>query len=158
MHAVPTACHQHRVSSICTIPCWHMVTASLLQPICKHHSAVFHLVSAQLNRQDVWGRFAPMFHLVDVFAIYAITLVGGRHAILPSFTAQGALLMIGLVRMWLCSLYVLLSCYICEHAASLSVLLVDKFMYTVASRIPDGSTVQWHHMVLGFMLRRINLV
>ena len=48
-----------------------------------------------LNSRDVWGHFAPMFHLVDAFAIYAITLVGGRHAILPTFTAQEALLMIG---------------------------------------------------------------
>ena len=49
----------------------------------------------KLNSQDVWGHFAPMFHLVDVFAIYAITLVGGRHAMLPSFSAQEALLAIG---------------------------------------------------------------
>lgn len=49
----------------------------------------------KLNSQDVWGHFAPMFHLVDVFAIYALTLVGGRHTILPSFSAQEALLMIG---------------------------------------------------------------
>ncbi|DBA84018.1 TPA: hypothetical protein ACH3X1_006502 [Trebouxia sp. C0004] len=47
-----------------------------------------------LNSRDVWGHFAPMFHLVDAFAIYAITLVGGRHAILPTFTAQEALLTI----------------------------------------------------------------
>lgn len=48
-----------------------------------------------LNSQDVWGHFAPMFHLVDAFAIYAITLVGGRHAVLAGFSAQEALLMIG---------------------------------------------------------------
>lgn len=48
-----------------------------------------------LNSKDVWGHFAPMFHLVDAFAIFAITLVGGRHAILPTFTAQNALLTIG---------------------------------------------------------------
>ncbi len=48
-----------------------------------------------LNSRDVWGHFAPMFHLVDAFAIYAITLVGGRHAILPTFTPQEALLTIG---------------------------------------------------------------
>jgi len=41
-----------------------------------------------LNSRDVWGHFAPMFHLVDAFAIYAITLVGGRHAILPTFTLR----------------------------------------------------------------------
>lgn len=49
----------------------------------------------KINRHDVWGHFAPMFHLVDVFAVYAITLVGGRHVIIPSFTAQEALLTIG---------------------------------------------------------------
>ena len=48
-----------------------------------------------LNSKDVWGHFAPMFHLVDAFAIFAITLVGGRHAILPIFSAQAALSAIG---------------------------------------------------------------
>lgn len=48
-----------------------------------------------LNRHDVWGHFAPMFHLVDVFAIYAITLVGGRHVTLPAFAPADALLAIG---------------------------------------------------------------
>lgn len=48
-----------------------------------------------LNSKDVWGHFAPMFHLVDAFAIFAITLVGGRHAILPTFSAQAALSTIG---------------------------------------------------------------
>lgn len=43
----------------------------------------------------MWGHFAPMFHLVDVFAVYAITLVGGRHVILPTFSPQDALLAIG---------------------------------------------------------------
>ena len=33
----------------------------------------------RLNRTDVWAHVAPMFHLVDAFAIYAVTLVGGRH-------------------------------------------------------------------------------
>lgn len=48
-----------------------------------------------LNSKDVWGHFAPMFHLVDAFAIFAITLVGGCHAILPTFNAQNALITIG---------------------------------------------------------------
>ena len=47
-----------------------------------------------LNRQDIWAHLAPMFHLVDVFAVYAITMVGGRHVILPSFSALDALLLI----------------------------------------------------------------
>lgn len=38
---------------------------------------------------------APLFHLVDVFAVYAITLVGGRHVILPTFNPATTLLTIG---------------------------------------------------------------
>ena len=49
----------------------------------------------ELQQDDTWGHFAPMFHLVDAFAIYAITLVGGRHAVLPTYTTQQALLSIG---------------------------------------------------------------
>lgn len=49
----------------------------------------------RLHGGDVWGHFAPLFHLVDVFAVYAITLVGGRHIITPTFTPLGALLAIG---------------------------------------------------------------
>lgn len=49
----------------------------------------------RLHGGDVWGHFAPLFHLVDVFAVYAITAVGGRHVILPTFNAQDVLLAIG---------------------------------------------------------------
>jgi acyl-CoA synthetase (AMP-forming)/AMP-acid ligase II len=52
------------------------------------------IVEMKLNGQDVWLHAAPMFHLVDAFAIYAITLVGGRHIILPSFNARDTLLSI----------------------------------------------------------------
>ena len=49
----------------------------------------------RLHGRDVWGHFAPLFHLVDVFAVYAVTLVGGRHVILPAFNAAAALIAIG---------------------------------------------------------------
>lgn len=49
----------------------------------------------RLCASDVWGHFAPLFHLVDVFAVYAITLVGGRHVILPAFSAPDVLSAIG---------------------------------------------------------------
>lgn len=49
----------------------------------------------RLCAADVWGHFAPLFHLVDVFAVYGVTLVGGRHVLLPSFSAADALLAIG---------------------------------------------------------------
>ena len=32
-----------------------------------------------------------MWHLVDAFAVYAITAYGGRHVILPSFDSSSAL-------------------------------------------------------------------
>lgn len=49
----------------------------------------------RLHGGDVWGHFAPMFHLVDAFAIYAMTLLGARHVILPAFNASDALLTLG---------------------------------------------------------------
>ena len=45
----------------------------------------------RLHTSDVWLHAAPMFHLVDAFAIYAITMVAGRHVILRSFAAAEAL-------------------------------------------------------------------
>jgi hypothetical protein len=49
----------------------------------------------RLHGGDVWGHFAPLFHLVDVFAVYAITLLGGRHVLLPTFSPVQALLTMG---------------------------------------------------------------
>eukprot|EP00889_Picochlorum_renovo_P006747 jgi/Picre1/33777/NNA_001256.t1 len=63
----------------------------------SHRMVVYHAIGTvkemKLNALDVWGHMAPMFHLVDVFAIYAITLVGGRHVIMPVFSASDALVM-----------------------------------------------------------------
>jgi acyl-CoA synthetase (AMP-forming)/AMP-acid ligase II len=38
-----------------------------------------------LTEQDTWLHAAPMFHLADAWAIFAITAAGGRHVVLPSF-------------------------------------------------------------------------
>lgn len=57
----------------------------------------------EFTREDTWGHFSPMFHLVDVFGVYSITMVGGRHIILNTFTARDALRAIGEV---LCSVHV----------------------------------------------------
>jgi hypothetical protein len=54
----------------------------------------------RLHGSDVWGHFAPLFHLVDVFAVYAVTLVGGRHVVTPAFNAADCLLTIGEVMIW----------------------------------------------------------
>lgn len=39
------------------------------------------IVVLALNRDDVWLHTAPMFHLVDAFAIWSMSMVGGVHAI-----------------------------------------------------------------------------
>lgn len=45
------------------------------------------MVEHRLHKDDVWLHAAPMFHLVDAYAIFAITWVGGKHVTLPSFSA-----------------------------------------------------------------------
>ena len=66
--------------------------------VLSHHIVVQHAVGTikemQLNSHDIWAHLAPMFHLVDVFAVYAITLVGGRHVTYPTFNAVEALLLL----------------------------------------------------------------
>jgi long-chain acyl-CoA synthetase len=44
-------------------------------------SALDSIVALEFNADDVWLHVAPMFHLVDAFAIWAITLVGARHVV-----------------------------------------------------------------------------
>ena len=44
-----------------------------------------------LSARDVWGHFAPMFHLADAWATFAITEVGGRHVMCGRFDAGEAL-------------------------------------------------------------------
>lgn len=77
----------------------------------------------------MWGHFAPLFHLVDVFAVYAITLLGGRHVILPTFTAAEVLLAMGKTHMWHCGLKGMLvqeqmhcmqTCRLTEHSACMT--------------------------------------
>ena len=61
----------------------------------SHGNVAGHACSAvremRLHASDVWLHTAPMFHLVDAFAIYAVTMVTGRHVILRSFAAAEAL-------------------------------------------------------------------
>lgn len=40
---------------------------------------------------DRWAHIAPMFHLADAWATFAVTHAGGSHAFLPHFTAESAL-------------------------------------------------------------------
>ncbi len=39
----------------------------------------------RLSSADVWAHVAPLFHLADAWATFAITAAGGRHVIVPRF-------------------------------------------------------------------------
>ncbi len=58
--------------------------------VCTHACAAVQELS--LNQNDRWAHIAPMFHLADAWATFAITAVCGRHSFLPHFTAAAALL------------------------------------------------------------------
>jgi len=57
--------------------------------VCRH--AVGTIAEMRLHSGDVWLHAAPMFHLVDAFAVYAITAAGGTHVSQPVFDASATL-------------------------------------------------------------------
>ena len=60
-------------------------------------------IEMRLGSYDTWLHAAPMFHLVDAFAIYCITAVRGRHVFLPSFDAATTLKVIAHERVTVCN-------------------------------------------------------
>jgi len=44
-----------------------------------------------LSDAIIWGHFAPIFHLADAWAIFAVTWIGGKHVYIPYFNAHDAL-------------------------------------------------------------------
>ncbi|MCK9464080.1 MAG: long-chain-fatty-acid--CoA ligase [Proteobacteria bacterium] len=60
--------------------------------VCVH--ATWAIEELGLGARDVWGHFAPMFHLADAWATFAITEVGGRHVMCGRFDAGEALALI----------------------------------------------------------------
>lgn len=66
--------------------------------ILTHENVVTHaqgtITEFKLNESDVWGHIAPMYHLADAWATFAITQVGGKHLILPKFEPKFVLEMI----------------------------------------------------------------
>ena len=57
--------------------------------VCTH--AAWAVEELGLGASDRWGHFAPLFHLADAWATFAVTAVGGVHVMAPRFTAAGAL-------------------------------------------------------------------
>jgi acyl-CoA synthetase (AMP-forming)/AMP-acid ligase II len=60
-----------------------------------HHNVWTHALAAiaelQLSDRDTWAHVAPMFHLADAWATFAITWVGGCHVMVPKFDAAETL-------------------------------------------------------------------
>ncbi len=63
--------------------------------VLTHHNVTAHALAAvrelRLRPSDVWAHVAPMFHLADAWATFAVTAVGGLHVFLPRFTPGHAL-------------------------------------------------------------------
>jgi acyl-CoA synthetase (AMP-forming)/AMP-acid ligase II len=60
-----------------------------------HANVWIHALTAaaelDLRASDVWAHVAPMFHLADAWATFAITWVGGKHVIVPRFDEAAVL-------------------------------------------------------------------
>src|SRR4029078_10187281 len=51
-----------------------------------------HMVMTRgFTERDSWLHVAPMFHLADAWACYAVTMVGGTHVFIPGFAPQALL-------------------------------------------------------------------
>lgn len=61
----------------------------------SHRNVTAHALGAiaelGLRDDDVWGHIAPMFHLADAWATFAITWVGGQHVMIPRFDPTAVL-------------------------------------------------------------------
>lgn len=49
------------------------------------------IAELSLSERDTWAHIAPMFHLADAWATFAISAVGGAHVFLPQFAPRAAL-------------------------------------------------------------------
>jgi acyl-CoA synthetase (AMP-forming)/AMP-acid ligase II len=63
--------------------------------ILTHENVITHaqgtITEFQLSNNDIWGHIAPLYHLADAWATFAITMVGGRHVIVPKFEPKAVL-------------------------------------------------------------------
>ncbi len=60
--------------------------------ILTHENVIIHAQGAikefNLTAKDIWGHIAPMYHLADAWATFAITMVGGTHVMVPKFEPE----------------------------------------------------------------------
>lgn len=57
--------------------------------VCTH--ALGAIADLNLSDKDVWAHIAPLFHLADAWATFAVTWAGGRHVIIPDFDPPAVL-------------------------------------------------------------------
>jgi acyl-CoA synthetase (AMP-forming)/AMP-acid ligase II len=57
--------------------------------VCSH--ALGTIAELKLVDTDVWGHIAPMFHLADAWATFAMTWVGAQHVMIAQFEAQAVM-------------------------------------------------------------------
>jgi len=57
--------------------------------VCLHSLGT--IAELRLSDTDVWGHIAPMFHLADAWATFAITWVGARHVMVGQFEAEAVM-------------------------------------------------------------------
>ena len=57
--------------------------------VCLH--ALGTIAELKLVDTDVWGHIAPMFHLADAWATFAVTWVGGRHVMVGQFEPEAVM-------------------------------------------------------------------
>ncbi len=67
--------------------------------VCLH--ALGTIAELKLVDSDVWGHIAPMFHLADAWATFAVTWVGGRHVMVGQFEPETVMATIEQQRMTL---------------------------------------------------------
>jgi len=57
--------------------------------VCLH--ALGTIAELRLADTDIWGHIAPMFHLADAWATFAMTWVGARHVMVGQFEAEAVI-------------------------------------------------------------------
>ena len=57
--------------------------------VCLH--ALGTIAELKLTDNDIWGHIAPMFHLADAWATFALTWVGGCHVMVAQFEAEAVM-------------------------------------------------------------------
>ncbi|KTD44549.1 long-chain-fatty-acid--CoA ligase [Legionella oakridgensis] len=70
--------------------------------VCQHAMGVIN--ELKINSKDRWGHIAPMFHLADAWAVFAITMVGATHIMQGIFKPENTLALIANARITITNL------------------------------------------------------